>query len=303
MCQDGIPAILQRLDGLDTCQIRDQGRPILDGFGEPGEKGSTLPRLSGARCSACGGRVPIVLRSLSSEGFNLPDAAVYQRLRYDSPVIAVGCVADEDCVARRCVTKSATTVRRWEPSESVRSRWQGMLWHVYQVAFVDHAHGRIGDFAPAATWGRGDPPGQLPVLAAAIDQVLTEARQRSTIAVRRSSRDTEDTIEVLLTPVMAAHGYRLRGRHLTVMGFWQGPQPDFTWQHVTGHTVSFEAKVTEDWEHPVCQPLANLLEHNAMVNIRVPAEPDQLTRMTRSIVDRAEQMLVATSRAAFLTIR
>lgn len=71
----------------------------------------------------------------------------------------------------------------------------------------------------------------------------------------------------------------------------------------SGHgTIAVEVKVDEDWEHPICEPLGDLLEHNAVINIRVPFGQDKLDAGTRSLVSEAEHMLEASGRAGFIYV-
>jgi len=101
---------------------------------------------------------------------------------------------------------------------------------------------------------------------------------------------------------MSSYGY-IFDPAKKVQGFWSYRLLDLLYRTSAGqNSIAVEVKVDEDWGHPVCQPLGYLLEHNAVLTIRVPKQKDQLDKETRRLVTKAESMLARTGRASFIYV-
>lgn len=290
MCQTGVRECLDRLRGQDVTAFRPgEWRAVFDGFGE----GRGRPELLEDECPACGEKLFLIRRHLDSVGFNLPDAAVYQGLRVGAPCMALG-----------MVEPGVTTMSR-RPSADVRRRWQGMLWDCFNVAFVDVEGGHAGEFAPEEEWGFGDKLSELPAIAGSLRTALQDARRAGDIGRTDDSRATEAALEHVLAPVFARHGFRFiaRDRSIPIIrAFWWGHYPDLLFEAPDRRSLAVEVKVTEDWEHPLGEPLACLLAHNAVVNVRVSIQADPVPPSVRSLVGRAEDALRASGRAEFIYV-
>jgi hypothetical protein len=298
MCRLGVAAFIGGLSGQDVGSLGDRSwRPALDGFGDA----SGTAALVQDTCKHCGRPFPIVKRTLESCAFNLPDAAIYHGLRLRAPCVALGFV----------VPGKTTASRR--PALQLRRRWQGLMWHIYQVAFLDVEDGAIGEFCPDQAWAVGSQSAQeLQRISADIEVCLREARRARTIPAYNSngigdSRATEALLESILSPLLhQKHGYEFAGMDRgapIIEVFWWGHYLDLLYRRPGGATLAIEVKVTEDWEHPLGEPLGCLLQHNAVINIRVSSQEDQLDRTTRQLVQEAETMLANTGRASFLCVR
>ncbi len=295
MCREGVRAFVQELRTEDLSRFaKGRGCPIVQGFGVRKKAGKAACELFEETCSECGERFRVVTRVLDSEAYNLPDAAVYQRLCFDSPGVALGWVKSD---------------AEDPPNRDIRQRWQGLLWHVYDVAFVDVHDGVVGEFCPEEDWGVGDPLGELQEVVVETEEVLSAARVDGRIPVRTErhpdgdSTATEEALRPILTRVLGGYGYRFAGTHNRAIGFWCGFDLDLLYDRQKDQsTIAIEVKVTEDWEHPINQPLKNLLHRNAVLGIRVPSEKDRLDRQTRGLATKAESMLEDTGRAGFICV-
>lgn len=269
-------------------------RPAFDGFGE----GAGPVAIAEAKCPLCDRSLPIIRRTLESGAYNLPDAAVYRRLLSGSYCIALG----------DAIPNKTTPSRR--PGPTVRSRWQGMLWHVYQVAFLDVVGNEIGPFEPADEWAIGRPPDQLEMITDRLRSELRAARSGGNIPAYKpngdgDSRETERRLQPILTRVLESWSYRFvaSDRQTGIIpAFWWGHYVDLLYKRGDGDTLSVEVKVKEDWEHPVNEPLGALLRDNAVLNIRVGTQGDNRSPETRRLVAEAESRLSPTGRAVFLHI-
>ncbi len=306
MCREGVNAFVQNLQAHDFREWASQHHwaSIRDGFGTRKQEPTVLCT---ATCGICNKSFPIVKRVLESSAYNLPDAVVYQRLRLSSPGVALGQV----------VKGRTTSPDKYAPSEHVRQRWQGLMWSVYQVAFVDVCGDAVGPFYPTENWGIGAPPTNLDEIAADARAALHLARHAGSIPVGTDSRATEDQVGDVLAPIMFdRYGYKAlkswnqkKNKYVyvrkSVPAFWWGTghQLDLLYQNEGEQSsIAIEVKVTEDWDHPICEPLGDLIGHNAVLNIRVPTQEDQLDKATRQLVTKAETMLEATGRAKFMCI-
>ena len=240
----------------------------------------------------------MVTRLLESTGYNLPDAAVYQRLCFDSPGVALGWVkpnADNP------------------PNRDIRGRWQGLMWHVYDVAFVDVVNGEVKEFCPEEEWGIGEPPPELSDIVLHLQEPLKQARREGRIPIGHSSRDTEPALLPIVSPVFREYGYEVDKQEMQKVktGFWCGFKLDLLYRRPKDNsTIAIEVKVNDDWEHPINQPLKNLLHRNAVLNIRVPPELDKLACKDKKLihspawglVKKAQDKLKDTGRAAFVYV-
>jgi len=296
MCREGIRALVTKLQhqGVRDLEERDW-RPVVDGFGD----GEGPAELLIETCPVCNEPLPIVKRVLQSDAYNFPDVAAYQRLRLDAPCFALGYVTSK-------------TTQKWNPENhpSLRERWQGLMWYVYDVAFVDVQDGAVGAFCPVANWW-GDKVlvGELPNIVAGLQEPLKQARRDGRIPVctqqrpKGDSKATEPVVEEILTPVLCTHGYQFAGTQTWGIGFWCGFYLDLLYRREKDQSsLGVEVKVGEDWKHPINQPLKNLLSRNAVLNIRVPADEDPLNQEARRLVTEAEGVLEGTGRAAFIYV-
>jgi len=290
MCREGVRAFVRKLqdEGVSDLEQRDWCT-VADGFGD----GKGPPDLLIERCPLCNEPFPVVKRVLESVAYNFPDVAAYQRLRLDAPCLALGYVTSK-------------TTQKWNPDNypSLRERWQGLLWHVYDVAFVDVHNGVVGEFCPVENWGVGTTPVELADIVADLRELLRQARREGRIPVGTSSESTECAISQVVVPVLCdEYEYEFAGMHNQEASFWCGFRVDLLYRRRRdGSTLAIEVKVNEDWGHPINQPLKNLLHRNAVLGIRVPSEKDHLDRQTRALATKAESMLEATGRAAFIYV-
>jgi len=296
MCETGVREFVESLSGQRMSDVGEtEWGAVRDGFGKRPSCGKNAPKLVERTCPRCNGPFPIVRRVLESSAYNLPDAAVYQRLRLDSPGIALGLV----------VPGETTDPEKYPPAPDVRERWQGLMWAVYQVAFVDVRDGVVGEFCPADDWPVGQAPGELAGIVADTKDALNVARAGKQIPVGNSSKETEKALKPILSSVLSKYCYELVESPGWIPHFWYGPgrRPDIVYCRRGEGTLAIEAKVTEDWDHPICEPLGCLLGHNAVINIRMPSGHDKLDcDETRRLVERAEGKLEATGRAKFMCI-
>jgi hypothetical protein len=241
-------------------------------------------------CQICHKKFPVVGRWLETERYNLPDTAVYRQLLSDTPCVALGWV------------KLDTGKEKPEPSPELRKRWQGIMWNVYRVAFLDVREGEVGQFCPSSSWGKGDPLPELDSMESSLKRLLFEARKKGDIPVDESSRKTERALKEILSPELEEkYGYEL-ARQKSIQAFWWTHKPDLLYTKSDGSTLAVEVKVNEDWKHPINEPLACLLEHNAVLNIRIPPRGDRLDAKVRKVVKKAEDKLESTGRAKFMYI-
>ncbi len=292
MCQQGVKAFVQKLSGQDIGNLEHRRwEGVRDGFGP---RDSSVVELSVEICPRCNKSFPIVRRVLESCAYNLPDVAVYQRFRFRSPGVALGLV----------VKGRTTNPDKYRPGKAMRGRWQGLMWSVYQVAFLDVVEGVVGEFCPAKDWAIGDPPANLDQIAQDARHALCVARRQRSIPVGTDSTATEDEVGDVLAPVFDKCGYKALKKK-SLPAFWWGPghQLDLVYGDETEQSrIAIEVKVTEDWDHPICEPLGDLMGHNAVLNIRVPPDQDELDKETRELVTKAESMLEATGRARFIYV-
>ncbi len=303
MCREGVRAFVKKLqeEGIGDLEQRDWCT-VADGFGD----GEGPAELLIERCPLCNEPFPIVKRVLESVAYNFPDVAAYQRLRLDAPCLALGYVTSK-------------TTQKWNPDNypSLRERWQGLLWHVYDVAFVDVRNGRVDEFCPEEDWGVGDPSPQLANIVADLREPLERALRDGCIPVytqqrpEGDSKATEPVIEEILTPVLCKYGYRFAGSQVWGIGFWCGFYLDLLYDcEKDQSSIGIEVKVNEDWNHPINQPLKNLLCRNAVLNIRVPPELDKLECKDKKLVyspawglvKKAQDKLKDAGRAAFVYV-
>jgi len=296
MCREGVRGFVKELRSQDLSRFaKGCGRAIVDGFGVRQRSGNAACELFFEEtCSEFEKPFPIVTRVLESSGYNLPDAAVYQGLCIDSPGVALGWVKPDGGDP---------------PNRDIRGRWQGLMWHVYDVAFVDVVNGEVKEFCPEEDWGIGEPPPHLANIVADLQEPLQQARRNGCIPVytqkhpNGDSKATEPVIEQILTRVLHKYGYQFAGSQVSGIGFWCGFDVDLLYQRQEDRSfLAIEVKVNDDWDHPINQALKNLLHRNAVLGIRVPSEKDHLDRQTRALATKAESMLEATGRAAFIYV-
>jgi len=289
MCREGVRAFVSKLQDQGTSDL-EQGDwcAVVDGFGHG--KGSS--QLLIETCPVCREPFPIVKRVLQSDAYNLPDVAVYHRLRLGAPCVALG-----------EVTSKTTASRDPDNHPSLRAHWQGLMWYVYDVAFVDVVNGKVKEFCPQEDWGIGGPPPELSDIVVHLQEPLKQGRREGRIPVGSKSVPTEPVIEEILTPVLCKYGYQFAGSQVCGSGFWCGFKLDLLYRRPKDNsTIGIEVKVREDWEHPINQPLKNLVHRNAVLGIRVPSEKDPLDRQRRALATKAESMLEATGSAAFVYV-
>jgi hypothetical protein len=192
--------------------------------------------------------------------------------------------------------------KKLEPSPDVRKRWQGLMWEVYEVAFLDVREGKVGQFCPSSNWQKGDPPPELDDIERGLERLLLEARKKSVIPVGKNSRETECALKEILSPELEKYGYKPIPERPSIQAFWWTHRLDLLCTKSDGSTLAVEVKVNEDWEHPINEPLACLLEHNGVLNIRIPLGRDKLGPKIRGRVTEAENRLERTGRAKFMYI-
>jgi len=293
MCESGVGEVITGLATTGVASL-DSGvwESIADGF-SPRSSRTGEPSLTELSCPQCPGKVPIVRRTLISGAYNLPDAVVYQRLKRGVPAIALGVVDPGP---------SRTTMSR-RPGDRVREAWQSLMWEVYHVALVDVEHGRLGQFIPRASWEVGQPIPDFRGLIHKLQAVMDKARRNGEIP-QRNSPLTCQALTPVIEPVLKSHGFHFDGFERGSPAFWWWHPVDMLFRLEDGRgTLAIEGKVDEDWEHPINQPLAALLGHNAVINVRIPTHADRLDSETRRLVDQAEALLAATDRAAFMVVR
>ncbi len=287
MCQEGVRQFAEQLQDQDIRGLlSDTPAYVRGGFG-PG-KGQV--ELFIGCCPTCRRQFPILKRDLVSEAYNLPDAAIYQRLRFQAPCLALG-----------CVTEKTTSSRDPARHPGLRQRWQGLLWHVFEVAFVDVREDIVGEFSPNHQWAAGQVIPELSDIADQASEALVRAGGGGNIP-RCSSPKTEIAIDEVLSPIMNSFGYHASCSSTMVHAFWWGHRLDLLYEKRDSGTISFEVKVDEDWDHPLGEPLANLLGHNAVINVRVAPNGDRLDPNTREYVCRGEELVQRTGRAEFIYI-
>lgn len=304
MCHEDVRAFVEDLRTEDLSRFaKGCGRAITDGFGVRKRSGNAASELFEEICDEGGKRFPVVTRLLESTGYNLPDAAVYQRLCFDSPGVALGWVKPN---------------AGDPPNRDIRGRWQGLMWHVYDVAFVDVVNGKVKEFCPEEDWGIGEPPPQLANIVADLQEPLEQARRDGCIPVytqkhpNGDSKATEPLVQEILTCVLREYGYQFAGSHTRVPAFWWGTghQLDLLYRSPSQGTIAIEVKVNEDWDHPICEPLGDLMGHNGVINIRVPPELDKLECKDKKLihspawglVKKAQRKLKDTDRAGFVYV-
>lgn len=289
MCQQGVLAAIERIQAEGLSGISGLAwAKVADGFGRRGF-GRYNPELASLHCPICHEALPLIRRALISESFNLPDAAVYQRLVAARPAIALG-----------HVTEKTTSSRR--PTESVRGKWQSLLWDVYHVAFVDVEGEHLGALSVGKPWAKGAIPPTLQPIVADCGAALASARAEGGIPLQ-SSNTTRDALPAILAEPMARHGFVYAGKEAPVPMFWWQHAADLAYQNrSSGLSLAIEVKVDEDREHPINQPLADLLSHNAVLNLRIPARGAGLEHDAARHAKQAEKLLEATGRVAFLVI-
>jgi hypothetical protein len=255
-------------------------------------------RLMHKPCPICSKPFPIIERPLQSENYNLPDAAVYQRLFSDSPCIALGTVTEKTTLGRK-------------PTQSIRSRWQGMIWSIYQVIFLDVVNGIIGEFEPTTDWGLGQPPDRFDPMVTEIELASRNAYEHGTLPGRKlngagDSRATEELLERISSSILEKYGYSFvaRDRRTGIIpAFWWGHWVDILYRkRETGDSLSIEVKVTEDWNHPINEPLAGLLRDSAVINVRVGNQGNRRSSAVQDLVSRAVGLLEETGRVRFLHV-
>ncbi len=297
MCEEGVRALLKEMaDKGAGHPWKSSQEKTGDGFVAEG-KGTAIERER-LSCPFCRDYIPLLSRVLRSDAYNLPDSAIYHALRYGLPCIALGRV------------EPPTTNVKTRPTDQIRRRWQGMLWHTFRVAFTDLEGDQVGSYAPVENWGIGSPAVDLKELCAAAEPVLREAKKRGAIPKLKAGRRegdsvaTEPEIERLLTPVFGRFGYKCQDSGHTMFGFWWRRNTDILYRHEDGSTLAVEVKADEvnDWKLPLGQPLGNLLAHSAVINIRVPHKPDPRPEDIKRFVEVAEGMLADTGRAGFLYV-
>jgi hypothetical protein len=295
MCETGINVLIELFKDAKVGSYKTSSWvAVADGFGEH----AGAPRFMEEDCPTCGQPVALVKRTLESVAYNLPDAAVYQRLKSKNSCIALGLVIP------------GKTTMKWQPEQEVRRRYQGMLWSVYQVAFVDVVDDVPQPFEPLRDWGHGEVLQDLGPLATELTAALKIAMREKMIPVYKStgkgdSRGTEQRMWPIVSPILRERGYEFTAGDMQTAGIhscWWSHHPDAVYMSSSGNTLGIEVKVTEDWDHPVNQPLADLLNHNAVLNVRVGKEDDRRSFENRRLSAEAETLLSATGRAAFIGI-
>jgi len=302
MCEQGVLQLARNLSGSSFAPLaKKDWLETGNGF----TSGGYAVGLLFETCPACGEQVRILKRPFASGAYNLPDTAIYHRLRFGQPCIALGIVDEEK-----------TTLGQDPDAKDpeIRPRWQGLLWHVYQVAFLDVGlDKKIGAFKPRKEWWVGPRPDNLPELADEFRSMLIEARDARKIEIpkpgpRGYSTPTAGEIERTLTPRLREprYGYQLVGTEQWIDVFWWGRKIDILYRRRDDPKMALgiEVKVKEDWRLPLGQPLGTLPAHSAVVNIRVPLKEDRGPRdlEVRRCILRAEAILEGTGRAAFLSV-
>src|SRR3989442_521085 len=117
MCETGVDDFLEKLrrEGIGALP-GGVWESVADGF-RPRSSRAGEPALLEHPCPRCQGKLAVVRRSLISEAYNLPDAAVYQRLKRGTPCVAMALVDPRP--------KRTTMIRR--PGGRVREAWQSMM--------------------------------------------------------------------------------------------------------------------------------------------------------------------------------
>lgn len=290
MCDLGIKQLLQELRLSDV----NGWEPIHDGFGTRPSGARDAPRRAGdLPCPVCGCLIILVRRELVTEAYNLSDVAIYQALEHNSLCIALGEVS------------SRTTGTAGTP-EDLR-RWQGLLWHVYGVAFAVVTDGAIGEWCPAE-FPEPAPESlrsELSCIADKAAEALRRARREGTIPVGCSSRDTEPEVLRVLEPVFKPFGY-LPSRRLPAKAPYHGVRgqlPDGAFmKRRDGTKFAIEVKVDEDWDHPLVSSLIDLLGYDAVLLVRVPPSALDRAADVRDLIAVAERKLEETGRARFIYV-
>ena len=297
MCEDGVAALI---GGFDLRKHRaEDWEPICDGFGEPKcRRRDAASKRVFEPCPECGRPVAIVKRLLDTNAYELPDAAIYQRLRWDHPCIALGEVRFEAVPGRTAHTDPCTA-----PETSMRSRWQGMLWHTYQVAFIDVRVDGLGQFCPTECWQSGARLADLSAIRMYLAGVLEEQKEMNRAAVGGSSWLGEEVVRSALgRELQTRYGFAEETRKREV-GFWCAFLPDGRYERTGGDSLGLEVKVTDNWRQPLNQSLKNLLHRNGTLGVRLVHGEDRRDEGTRALVSEGENRLEITGRAAFLYVR
>jgi hypothetical protein len=177
------------------------------------------------------------------------------------------------------------------------------MWDVYRIAFVDVEDDSLGEFRPKPKWEVGQPIPDFGELINELQAAMEKARRDDAIP-RRNSVSTCKALRPVITPVLEGHGLRFDGFEKGRHAFWWWHPVDMLYRQMDGRgTLAIEVKVDEDWEHPINQPLAGLLAHNAVINVRIPTQGERFDPETRRIAAEAEALLSATGRAAFMVVR
>jgi hypothetical protein len=155
---------------------------------------------------------------------------------------------------------------------------------------------RPPDAAADRPWG-----GHLDEIRDALKLALQRARGSGCIPRGTSSRATTLALKPFCCSVLQEFGYGQEAPRAVADGPYFHPTPDLVYRGSAG-TIAIEIKVEEDWDHPLGQALGYLLEHQAVLHIRVPAGdrhgiPDALPMITE-----AEKRLECTGRARFMCI-
>jgi len=299
-CRRGVLDLVRQLTEKEVKDVQkclaEDWETLSDGFTPDESSSSEASQLRLEPCPRCGRALPVVKRVLVSEAWFLPESAVCRRLRQGAPRVALG-----------LVVPGRTTMGK-RPSESIRSRLQGVMWHVYDVALVDVEEGRLGALVPRSDWAVGEPVEGFAERVEAMAAALREARRLGQIP-RATSTETEKAVHQALLPVLSDFegGPRLPGEPKTYDAFWSGRKWDLLYrERGARRRMGIEVKTQEDWEHPLGHPVCYLGAFDCMVTVRVPPGGDSPVRKhgqkPREHVTRAEHMLAATGRAAFIYV-
>jgi hypothetical protein len=186
-----------------------------------------------------------------------------------------------------------------------------MMWNVYQVVFLDVSNGIIREFEPTMDWGLGQPPDRFDAIVTEIDLASRNAFAQGNLPGRKlngagDSRATEELLERILSPILERYGYFFLARDRKtriIPAFWWGHWVDILYRNrETDHSLNIEVKVTEDWNHPIDEPLAGLLRDSAVINVRVGNEGNRRSSAVKDLVSRAEGLLEGTGRVRFLYV-
>jgi len=291
MCEQGVCQLAER--AADLLRRPDhEWVPVHDGFGTAPSRAQNAPRKLLAECPAgCGNKIPVLRRVLISCEYNLPDAAIYQAISHEGPCLAIGeVVADK--------TNVGAGPGQWR-------KWQGLLWDLYRVAFVCVGPEAAADFQPETVPSCDRCASVLNDVVNAIQPELDKARSEGRIpaaAPQHKERATQPEIMPILSRALGRHGYDKTDQTTLDAPYWPHRGPDIPYRRPDGHAIAVELKVDSDWDHPLNQEVADLLEYHAVLHVRVPPGSRHSASDAEAEIRKAQRKLEDAGRGRFMCI-